>query len=238
MTRNNYKLTIKDPCGQRWNSMTKNDVGKYCSNCAKTVIDLTILSDNEIIQIIENSKGKLCGRLTNKQLNRPLYSAKPQINSKKLYRVLAGLIFVGTSNKVTAEIKPQSIATINYLESKNYTISNNISTVIKDSTNSIKGKITDKDTNEPIAYASVLIKGTKIGAISNDSGNFQLDIPESLKKEKITLVVNFISYQNTEVTINPNEISIFKQIFLVALTPTLVGEIEIVVKKKWWQRKK
>ena len=238
MTRHNYKLTINKPCRQQWNSMTNNDIGKYCSHCSKTVIDFTNLSDIEIIQVIEKSSGRLCGRLTNKQLNRPLYVAKPQSNSSKLYKILAGLILVGTSNNVLSTNKTPLFEIRKSIESENEYISNIENPVAKDSSNIVKGKVIDEQSKEPIPFASVIIKGTKTGVSTNIDGEFVLYIPDSLLTDKITISVNYIAYKKSETIINRSDLPLIKNILVMPMEQILLGEIEVVVKRKWWQRKK
>ena len=53
---NKYFLHINEPCSQDWDSMTAAGQGKFCSQCSKTVIDFTGLSDAEIVRYIESKK--------------------------------------------------------------------------------------------------------------------------------------------------------------------------------------
>ena len=63
----------------------------------------------------------------------------------------------------------------------------------------IKGSITDQGLNdEPLAYASIVIKGTEIGAISDENGKFILEAPEGIH----TLEISYIGYITKEVLIN------------------------------------
>ena len=51
----------------------------------------------------------------------------------------------------------------------------------------IVGKVTDKE-EKPIPYAHIVLDGTNLGTISNDSGYFKLKIPENINRIKITSV--------------------------------------------------
>ena len=62
----------------------------------------------------------------------------------------------------------------------------------------ISGKVTDSKTGNPIANASILVKGTKIGTASDVSGNYQLEVPRGSN----ILMITFIGYAPKEVTIN------------------------------------
>lgn len=64
----------------------------------------------------------------------------------------------------------------------------------------ISGYVRDAATSEPIIGASVLLKGSSKGAISDTDGNYTLDLNESDKKG--TLVVSFVGYETQEVAIN------------------------------------
>ncbi|WP_100613995.1 TonB-dependent receptor [Confluentibacter citreus] len=62
---------------------------------------------------------------------------------------------------------------------------------------SIAGKITDKDyNNEPLAFATIVIKNTSIGAISDIDGNYSV---KNLDPGVYTVVVSFVGYETIEV---------------------------------------
>lgn len=61
----------------------------------------------------------------------------------------------------------------------------------------VSGKITDTETGEPIPGATVQIKGTSLGAITDAAGVFSLSVPD----DATTLVVSFLGYKTVEQTI-------------------------------------
>ena len=64
---------------------------------------------------------------------------------------------------------------------------------------SITGKVTDRQ-NEPIIGASVVVKGSSQGVISDIDGNFTLkNVPS-----EGTLQISYIGYKTSEVDINPS----------------------------------
>ena len=67
----------------------------------------------------------------------------------------------------------------------------------------LKGKVTDAETNDPIIGASVLLKGTTKGTITDDSGNFTLALDS--KDKNGTLVVSFVGYEKQEIVLNGQE---------------------------------
>ena len=65
------KLTVPKPCHEDWNAMTPNQQGRHCDSCAKTVVDFTQLSDDEVKNFFLNKKDeRVCGRFNNSQLHR------------------------------------------------------------------------------------------------------------------------------------------------------------------------
>lgn len=65
----------------------------------------------------------------------------------------------------------------------------------------VTGKVTD-DGGNPVANASVLIKGTKIGTFTNENGEFIFSVPPTAK----TLVVSAVGYQEYYVSIGSKSI--------------------------------
>ncbi|MEN8119693.1 MAG: TonB-dependent receptor [Bacteroidota bacterium] len=61
----------------------------------------------------------------------------------------------------------------------------------------IKGTITDAETNEPIAGANIVVKGTTNGTISDLEGNYTLSVPENA-----VIIFSFIGYKTQEIPVN------------------------------------
>jgi len=64
-------------------------------------------------------------------------------------------------------------------------------------TGSVTGKITDKQTNENLPGATVLIKGTSTSVITDNEGNF---IFKKVSSGKIILVISYVGYKTTEIS--------------------------------------
>ncbi len=65
----------------------------------------------------------------------------------------------------------------------------------------IVGKVVDADTKEAIVGASVFLKGTTYGTMTELDGSFSFDVPA----KPATLVVSFVGYVNFEKEINPKQ---------------------------------
>lgn len=64
----------------------------------------------------------------------------------------------------------------------------------------ISGKVIDQITNEPIVFVNIVIEGTLTGTASSVSGDFTLQIPDSLFDKE--LVFSVIGYSNFKVSIS------------------------------------
>lgn len=60
----------------------------------------------------------------------------------------------------------------------------------------ISGKVIDKETKEPLVFASIGIKGKPIGTITNLQGDFDFHIPGEYRNEM--LVITMLGYKNYE----------------------------------------
>ena len=85
---------------------------------------------------------------------------------------------------------------------------------------SITGVVTDKKLKEPIIGASVIVKGTTNGTVTDLDGKFTIQASKSS-----VLIVSFIGYTPQEFTINGNQT--FYQISLAEDTQTL-DEVVVV----------
>ena len=60
----NDRLKIETPCHEDWTKMSPNKEGRHCGLCDKTVVDFTVMSQEEIANYLtHNSKAQICGRI-------------------------------------------------------------------------------------------------------------------------------------------------------------------------------
>lgn len=68
-----FEISIPEPCGVPWESMSHVDeLKRHCSSCDRVITDFSKMSDEELILMFRYSNGKLCGRFDKSQLDRPL----------------------------------------------------------------------------------------------------------------------------------------------------------------------
>ena len=87
----------------------------------------------------------------------------------------------------------------------------------------IKGSLYDRQTEEAILFASVHILNTSIGTVTNQEGNFLLNIPDSLQNYSVKF--SHIGYESQEITLN-----LLKNGYVnIGLKPQTVALQEVVV---------
>ncbi|MCP9769648.1 carboxypeptidase-like regulatory domain-containing protein [Lacihabitans sp. LS3-19] len=99
---------------------------------------------------------------------------------------------------------------------------------------SIKGKIIDHETKEPLAYGTVIINNTTKATTSDETGNFTIN---DIGLEKFEVVVRYVGYESFTKEINllgQTNVDITIELKLV---PNLMGDFEVKSKKdKNWQK--
>ncbi len=68
----------------------------------------------------------------------------------------------------------------------------------------ISGKLTDKNTKQPLAFANIVIKGTTTGVTTDINGNYELTIDSTDKQETI-LLVSYVGYNIQEIRVKKGE---------------------------------
>jgi hypothetical protein len=93
---------------------------------------------------------------------------------------------------------------------------------------SIKGKIIDNKSKEPIPYASLYIKGKSIGTTTNDDGQFLFHVPSAFGNDTLTISVIGYEHFNSIVSLMAETESI------IALKQSMIvlNEVTISASKK------
>jgi hypothetical protein len=68
MKRQKIKLTIDNPCQQKWTDFEDRGGRGFCSSCQKEVIDFTRMSDEEIMRYFKDLPQNVCGQLRQDQM--------------------------------------------------------------------------------------------------------------------------------------------------------------------------
>ncbi len=101
------RVTITKPCTENWEKMNPNTgTSRFCDACQKCVIDFSTATDKEIISKLKSSKGEVCGKFSDAQLNRDLVTQNTpsKIHWSTFFSVLLASI-VGVRTPVSAQSK-------------------------------------------------------------------------------------------------------------------------------------
>jgi len=92
----------------------------------------------------------------------------------------------------------------------------------------LKGKVIDIDSNEPLPYAFISIKGKPIGTVTNADGEFEFHFATQYAED--TLLVSMLGYNSYLISLA--EIKEYKNLKIrLAVRPVLLNEVVIVAKK-------
>jgi TonB-dependent receptor len=88
----------------------------------------------------------------------------------------------------------------------------------------IRGKVFDEASNNPLAGANIIIEGTTLGAATDLNGNFVI---RSIPAGQMTIVISYIGYEriSADITVNANRVT--EQNF--SLSPTYVEGETVVI---------
>jgi hypothetical protein len=100
-------------------------------------------------------------------------------------------------------------------------------TILSQQDEYIVGKLTDSDTQEPIAFASIRIKNRALGIISNTDGSFK--IPLKYKEYGDIIEISSMGYQTKEILIQD---FLFNELNDVQLQPAVLKLDEAIVTAK------
>ena len=79
----NDRLKIETPCHEDWTKMSPNKEGRHCGLCDKTVVDFTVMSQEDIANYVTHySKAQICGRILVPKKKEPAI----QIKLNQLYK--------------------------------------------------------------------------------------------------------------------------------------------------------
>lgn len=166
--KNNIKIT--NPCSEKWEDMKEFSQGRFCEICSKNVFDFTEHTDEEIQNFFKNKNGaKICGR----------------ISLSSFSKAGIGLVLIANLSFVQAQIIP------NISSNK---IEKSLKKIIK-----VSGKLILEKTQQEIPDAEVFFisKRKIIKTVSNNKGDFSLEIPEDLLKDKNVLYLDFRKLNET-----------------------------------------
>lgn len=203
--------------------MTPAEKGRFCSSCQKVVVDFTILSDAEIINYFKVYKTKACGRFTSNQLHRKMQLEKPY-KSGFNYKFFTGIsLLLGLSMPIMGHEYTQVNIKKEYVLDENTVIENNS---LHDSLRTIRGKITDSLTMEPLIGAIVRVKGITRVVTTDLDGYFEIKV-EGNNISNAVLSISYTGYETKEIKV-PLSTNSLIEVQLSEAAIEIAGDVIIV----------
>jgi hypothetical protein len=186
MKTTTLSITVPQPCSQNWDDMKKQDKGRFCESCQKSVLDFTGLSNAEIIKLIINSNNDTCGRFTNRQLIH-LKNYSLVVPSQRNWMKYIGVLAIGASIFTQGCDKIKTNVPIENIGGKN--IMGKLEKIA-----TINGYVVD-DNNQPLSGVKVIIENTELFAITDHTGRYDLDLKEHLDSKNKVLKLYSMSFE-------------------------------------------
>jgi hypothetical protein len=182
-------------------------------------MDFTSMSDAQIIAYFKNPTGSTCGKFHQDQLDRSMEFPKKRLPWVKYFFQVAIPTFLFSTPSAAQSVLGDTIAVVQAPVKKTPPAKE------KPKTQVVNGKVVDQK-GVGVPFASVIITGTKIGTLADESGNFSIEA-ESVKR----LTVAAVGYLSQTRDIGPNQII---KITLAQVSEFL-GEVVITVpyEEKW-----
>lgn len=227
---NPVHIHIAEPCHENWQQMTPNEQGRHCMSCQKTVIDFSLMSDQEILHYISRASSSICGRFNNDQLNKTY--AEKEVKRAFSFRyawnvVVATFLLTGNKAMAQGEVVVKKKEPVSQYDKTNYKreelVLGGISAMIV-LDRKISGEVIDDNTGMPVTYASVRVKGVKTGVSADESGRFDFIAPGT--KGKLTLVVSAVGYATNEYEVPVNNRKLYKIMLVPA--PEELKPVEVI----------
>lgn len=188
------EIQIPNPCHEDWNNMTIEAQGRHCNSCKKTVIDFSLMNDEQLVNFFKSETSHVCGRISIDQVNKEILIPARKIPWLTYFFQVSIPLFL-LSLKTTAQNKLESNVTEISLPKKKAS-----ETPKSEQTQIIKGSVkTDKGI--PISYASILIRGTQKGTVTDTSGNFSI----SIKGFEKFIQVSVVGYEMKMIEVEPGK---------------------------------
>jgi hypothetical protein len=206
--------------------------GGFCSSCNKTVVDLTKMSDKQLLKYLQQKTSHTCGRVRRDQMK--TYSF-PSISTSMLLRAAAVSLFMLMISKPA--VSQISVASLSTVEQNNtgLTIDVPVASV------TIKGIVKASEDGEVVPGVSIYQKGTTTGTVTDAEGKFEF--PKPLNEGDV-LVFSFVGSKTIEYMVTGKEtepITILLEMDSIIMGELAIEECTTTEKtglKGWWAKVK
>jgi hypothetical protein len=186
-------ISIPQPCNQQWQQMSLAANGRHCDVCCKTIVNFSPMTNDEVIGYLAANRS-VCGRLDEQQLkviNQQFFKNNLYtFNKLKKWGVALSFLSLFNYFKANAQVKAPTVQ-INADTKKGgqtkLATSKKISTPNDSVSRIITGQVTDKE-NRPIPNAQITALPTNEKVLTNNDGNFSLNLPATAKEFRVSFI--------------------------------------------------
>jgi hypothetical protein len=166
-------------------------MGGFCQSCQKEVVDFRGMSYEEILLFISKNSKNSCGIFRRNQIESE--SKRKSKHKRSAFWILSFLGMIG----LTHPVHPATFIKTNQEQTSKITALSSPDTTSPDK-RIVRGKILSGEDKLTLPGATVWIKGTRIASRTDQYGEFEIEIPDSIKKNKIKLIFSFVGFQSVE----------------------------------------
>jgi hypothetical protein len=192
-------IHIPEPCAESWDAMTPTATGRHCAACQKTVIDFTLKTDTEILELLAQARGtSTCVRFRAEQLDRPLQPLVVTVRNRWRTWLVAAAAVWALRGAASPDANAQTPAThsVHPRKKKPGQPARSCSAL------RISGFVRDADTEEGLAGIAVFLKGENRSTRTDATGRFSLVLPAgSRDPARHTLVLHMAGYYSQTVLV-------------------------------------
>lgn len=188
-------IKLSFSCTEDYNEMAKDECGRFCASCQHNVYDFRGKSQKEIRSILKADPSIKCGAFTKSQAEE-----EPRAKVNMIFRWAFAAVFVLGFNVNTLFGQDTKNCSTSHPEVK--------IVLVENSTIQITGTVFEQD-SIPIAGARIAYKidnGENNVAISDENGEFTIDLADDQFGKKINLYISGSYYMTQKVTIEALEV--------------------------------
>ena len=216
--KNQFQISIPNPCHQNWHEMNVAEKGRFCSSCQKNVIDYTMQSDTSILKSFSENDN-LCGRFLPNQLDRILLQRK----EKSVYWQVGMASFLGFFGLGSHTSQAQGEVRVE--NKKDSLIKEKVESDV-DEYFELKGIVVGKN-ESPIAGANVNSLKNRSSTQTDFNGNFTIIVAVNDQ-----LVIQYLGMEKISYQVKRTDKLTLKVVHITLTESSTIGELVIVVEKK------
>ena len=190
-----FKLDLPQPCHEKWHEMSPQEKGRFCSSCETVVYDLRAKTPEQIREIYQEKKGKLCG-VVPKDL---IAEHGPSTSARFSRRFLCAVILCFGTSLFALDARGE----VYVQEVLEQTLP--IPAETADADLEIRGQVRDFDTGKPLAAATVKVEvetpeGKRVfNSTAGSDGDFSIALDvEMAQLNRGRLIVIMAGYKTVE----------------------------------------